>query len=79
MILTGCQTPLKSNALDQSIEELPITSVPDIPDLDGDGVLDDIDECLETSKHKVVDVKGCTVVIEGGEALEMEFSGFFHL
>ncbi|MGP4715586.1 hypothetical protein ACTXGL_02960 [Psychrobacter sp. T6-6] len=77
LILTGCQTPLKSTALNQSIEEPPITLVPDIPDSDGDGVLDDIDECPETSKHTVVDVKGCTVVIEGGEALEMEFSGFF--
>ena len=77
--LTGCQTPLKSTALNQSIEEPPITLVPDTPDSDGDGVLDDIDECPETSKHTVVDVKGCTVVIEGGDALEMEFNGFFPL
>ena len=77
--LTGCQTPLKSMAFNQSVGELPTTLVPDIPDSDGDGVLDNIDECPETSKHTVVDVKGCTVVIEGGDALEMEFNGFFPL
>ena len=79
LALTGCQTPLKSTALNQSIEEPPITLVPDTPDSDGDGVLDNIDECPETSKHTVVDVKGCTVVIEGGDALEIEFNGFFPL
>ena len=46
-------------------------------DSDGDGVLDKIDECPETPLHIVVDVKGCQIIIEGGDALEMEFSGFF--
>ncbi|WP_352339326.1 thrombospondin type 3 repeat-containing protein [Psychrobacter sp. 16-MNA-CIBAN-0192] len=46
-------------------------------DLDGDGVLDEIDECPETPPNIVVDAKGCKIVIEGGDALEMEFSGFF--
>ncbi|GAA0806566.1 hypothetical protein GCM10009110_22250 [Psychrobacter piscatorii] len=45
-------------------------------DLDGDGVLDAIDECPETLSYSVVDAKGCTVVI-GGDALEMSFAGFF--
>ena len=49
----------------------------DIPDSDGDGVLDDIDECPETRPNVVVDAKGCEIIIEGGEALEMELQGFF--
>ena len=49
----------------------------DIPDSDGDGVLDDIDECPETPPNVVVDAKGCEIIIEGGEALEMELQGFF--
>ena len=46
-------------------------------DLDGDGVLDAIDECPETRPNVVIDAKGCEIIIEGGEALEMEFNGFF--
>ncbi|MGE6795723.1 hypothetical protein [Psychrobacter okhotskensis] len=46
-------------------------------DLDDDGVLDAIDECPETLPNVVVDAKGCEIIIEGGDALEMEFSGFF--
>ena len=46
-------------------------------DLDGDGVLDAIDECPETPPNVVVDAKGCKIIIEGGDALEMEFAGFF--
>ncbi len=49
----------------------------DVPDSDGDGVLDDIDESPETRPNVVVDAKGCEVIIEGGEALEMEFNGLF--
>ena len=45
--------------------------------VDGDGVPDEIDECPETPIYTVVDVKGCQIIIEGGDALEMEFSGFF--
>ena len=49
----------------------------DIPYSDGDWVLDDIDECPETRPNVVVDAKGCEIIIEGGEALEMELQGFF--
>lgn len=48
-------------------------------DLDGDGVLDAIDECPETPPNVVVDAKGCEIIIEGGDALEMDFAGFFPL
>lgn len=50
--------------------------IPDIPDSDGDGVLDDIDECLQTPLHIVVDAKGCLIEVDVG-GLEMEFNGFF--
>ena len=48
----------------------------DIPDSDGDGVLDDIDECPETPPNVVVDAKGCPIEVDVG-GLEMEFNGFF--
>ncbi|MGP5214248.1 OmpA family protein [Psychrobacter glacincola] len=44
---------------------------------DSDGVLDAIDECPETRPNVVIDAKGCEIIIEEGEALEMEFNGFF--
>jgi len=46
-------------------------------DSDGDGVTDDADECSKTPLHTVVDIKGCEIIIEGGEALEMELQIFF--
>ena len=75
--LVGCQTTtaVPSKELPQ-YEEIR-TMQADVPDSDGDGVLDDIDECPETRPNVVVDAKGCEIIIEGGEALEMEFAGFF--
>ena len=74
--LSACQTALQSVTADQ---QSPIVApvVPAILDSDGDGVLDDIDECPETPPNVVVDAKGCEIIIEGGEALEMELRGFF--
>ena len=54
VILTGCQTPLKSTALNQSIEEPPITLVPNTPDSDGDGV-DDPSDALPLDSTETVD------------------------
>jgi len=75
--LAGCQTteilPPKTILQYENIR----TMQADIPDSDGDGVLDDIDECPETPPNVVVDAKGCKIIIEGGDALEMEFAGFF--
>ena len=75
--LASCQTteiiPPKTTPQHENIR----TMQADIPDSDGDGVLDDIDECPKTRPNVVVDAKGCEIIIEGGEALEMEFSGFF--
>ncbi|AMT96319.1 MULTISPECIES: OmpA family protein [Psychrobacter] len=74
--LAACQTPLKSTALNQSIEELPITLVPDIPDSDGDGVLDDRDECPETPLN-VVDKLGCSMPMDLMSLITMEYRAFF--
>lgn len=74
--LAACQTPLKSTALNQSIEESPITLVPDIPDSDGDGVPDDNDECPATPLNVVVDKKGCPFT-GMGIGLKMEYRAFF--
>ena len=70
--LAGCQTT----------EIVPPKTTPQYEHImttraDGDSVLDEIDECPETPPNTVVDAKGCKIIIEGGDALEMEFSGFF--
>ena len=74
--LAGCQTTstAPSNALPQHEN---IRTMQAAIDPDGDGVLDDIDECPDTPPNVVVDAKGCKIIIEGGDALEMEFRGFF--
>ncbi len=74
--LLGCQTSTVDTAVILSPYENVTTSIA-IPDSDGDGVLDNIDECPETPPNVVVDAKGCEIIIEGGEALEMELRGFF--
>ena len=76
LALAGCQTPLKSTALDQSIEEPPITLVPDTPDSDGDGVLDAIDECPATPWKVIIDEVGCPIA-GIGVGLKMEYRAFF--
>ena len=74
LTLSACQTSDLSKQTSQTIK------IPNITvnlDSDGDGVLDAIDECPETPPNVVVDAKGCEIIIEGGEALEMELRGFF--
>lgn len=74
--LTGCQSveiiPPKTTPQDRPI----MLMKADIPDSDGDGVFDDIDECPKTPLHTVVDAKGCPVVVYTG-SLEMQLQGFF--
>lgn len=74
--LSACQTALQSVTANQ---QSPIVApvVPAILDSDGDDVIDDIDECPKTPPNVVVDAKGCEIIIEGGEALEIELRGFF--
>ena len=76
LALAGCQTTTTALSKDAPQHEIIRTMQAEI-DSDGDGVLDDIDDCPETLPNVVVDVKGCEIIIEGGEALEMELQGFF--
>jgi len=73
--LVGCQTtttvPSKVMPQYENIRTMQADS-----DLDGDGVLDAIDECPETPPNIVVDAKGCPVVVYTG-SLEMQLQGFF--
>ncbi|WP_352287907.1 OmpA family protein [Psychrobacter sp. GW64-MNA-CIBAN-0177] len=73
--LAGCQTttttPSKNTSQYEKIRTMQADS-----DLDGDGVLDAIDECPETPPNIVVDSAGCPVVVYTG-SLEIEFRGFF--
>lgn len=74
--LAGCQTITTAPSKDLPQDENIRTMQADIPDSDGDGVFDDIDECPETRPNVVVDVKGCPIEVDVG-GLEMEFNGFF--
>ena len=74
--LAGCQTTVTALSKELPQHENIRTMQAEI-DSDGDGVLDAIDECPETPSNVVVDAKGCEIIIEGGEALEMELQGFF--
>lgn len=74
LTLSACQTSDLSKQTSQTIK---ISNITVNLDSDGDGVLDAIDECPETPPNVVVDAKGCEIIIEGGEALEMELHGFF--
>ena len=73
--LSACQAALQSVTANQ---QAPIVApvVPAILDSDGDGVLDDIDECPETPSNVVVDAKGCPIEVYTG-SLEMQLQGFF--
>ena len=65
--LIGCQTteivPPKTTPQYENIR----TMQADIPDSDGDGVLDDIDECPGTPLNVVVDERGCPHSLLFGE------------
>ena len=76
LALAGCQTTITAPSKDVAQHEIIRTMQAEI-DSDGDGVLDAIDECPETPPNVVVDAKGCEIIIEGGEALEVELQGFF--
>ena len=75
--LAGCQTTTTAPSKDAAQHEIIRTMQAEI-DSDGEGVLDDIDECPETPPNVVVDVKGCPIEVSVG-GLEMEFNGFFPL
>ena len=65
IILAGCQTtevvPPKTIPEYENIRTMQADS-----DLDGDGVLDAIDECPQTSINLVADERGCPVTVTSG-------------
>ncbi len=60
LALSACQTSVSQNQATQNINA-PVAKV--ILDSDGDGVLDAIDECLETPLNVVADKRGCPVSV----------------
>ncbi len=60
LALSACQTTVSQNQTTQTINA-PVAKV--ILDSDGDGVLDAIDECLETPLNVVADKRGCPVSV----------------
>ncbi|WP_440465048.1 OmpA family protein [Psychrobacter sp. ASPA161_6] len=85
LTLSGCQAlsmpssepnpvPKSANNYGNEIYETLTTLIPPIPDSDGDGVLDDIDNCPKTPVNTVVDNDGCPVTknLMGPFALEIK-------
>ena len=56
LALSACQTSVSQNQATQTINA-PVAKV--ILDSDGDGVLDDMDECPRTPHNMVIDERGC--------------------
>lgn len=75
LLLIGCQTTTVSN--DKSQHESIVTLIPDIPDSDGDGILDDIDEYPGTPMNMTVDETGCPLNLMLIGVLKMEYRAFF--
>ncbi len=75
--LIGCQTteiiPPKTVPYAENIR----TMQADIPDSDGDGILDNIDECPQTPANIVVDSAGCPVSVDILEYRGVEARVFF--
>ena len=62
--LVGCQS-IEIVAPKTTPQDRPImTMKADIPDSDGDGVFDDIDECPGTPTNVVVDERGCPLSVD---------------
>lgn len=76
LVLTGCQTATTVPSNDISQYENIVTLIPDIPDSDADGVLDDLDQCPATPYNMVVDERGCPFT-PIGIGLKMEYRAFF--
>lgn len=87
LTLSACQTLLttssesnpvsiSSNSYENEIYEPPTTLIPPIPDSDGDGILDDIDNCPKTPTNTVVDNRGCPYT-EPEPRLKIEYRAYF--
>ena len=77
LTLSACQTLSKSPMLNQNNEELTFILLADIPDSDGDGVLDDIDHCPNTAKNVPVDELGCPMPVDLMDLITMDMRVFF--
>ena len=77
LLLTGCQTTNNASSKDIPQFENISTLIPDIPDSDGDGVLDDIDACPMTLVNTVVDKNGCPVPVNLMGPFMIELRLFF--
>lgn len=75
--LAGCQTNAPLPSQDITKNKNTMTMQADIPDSDGDGVPDDIDECPATPKNVVVDEKGCPISVNLISIIAMEYRAFF--
>lgn len=74
--IAGCQNIATAPFQDKNQLENIKTMQADVLDSDGDGVLNELDDCFETPPNRVVDAKGCLVVLEAG-GIEIELNGFF--
>ncbi len=63
----------------EQVAEETLVIVPETPvvDSDGDGVTDDLDACPGTAPNRVVDARGCPVMVDIEEQLRMELRVFF--
>lgn len=85
LTLSACQTlsavSSEPNIIPENAKsknyEAPTTLIPPIPDSDGDGVLDDIDNCPKTPANFNVGNDGCPMAVEPIGYLMMELRVFF--
>ncbi|MGP9687945.1 hypothetical protein ACT3TH_02160 [Psychrobacter sp. AOP22-C1-C5] len=73
--LVGCQTTKIVSPETTLQDENTMTMKADVPDSDGDGVSDDMDECPATPEKVTVDERGCP--FWGSMSLQMEYRAFF--
>lgn len=77
LLLTGCQTTNVTSSKEIPQFENISTLIPDIPDSDGDIILDDIDACPMTPINTAVYKNGCPIAVDLMGYLTMELRVFF--